>query len=86
MKDGGPAFPHQPNHGSYSLPGGGGGGYSMPGAAGMSLRDYFAAAALTGLCAKERHLQDDIEPEKAFAQTAYTLADAMLAEREKEGK
>lgn len=50
---------------------------------GMTLRDYFAAAALTGLSSatnKDGTWQADI-PETA--ETAYFLADAMLAEREK---
>jgi len=52
---------------------------------GMSLRDYFAAKALTGICLNE--FQRDFSQE-SYAQTAarvaYTLADAMLAQREKE--
>lgn len=41
---------------------------------GMTLRDYFAAAALTGLLSDYR--TEDVPFE------AYKLADAMLAERE----
>lgn len=44
---------------------------------GMSLRDYFAAAALTGICIKDSWLPE------ATAEAAYRRADAMLAEREK---
>ena len=45
---------------------------------GMTLRDYFAAAALTGIIAKG---EDEMYP--GFrASEAYALADAMLKERE----
>jgi hypothetical protein len=71
--DGGPAFPASggkegtPNH--YPL-----------GTTGMSLRDYFAAAALAGIA--EGGIEQDYEPSH-IAVIAYRLADAMLAEREK---
>ena len=67
--DGGPAFP--------------GGGYIGHG---MSLRDYFAAKAMQGLIASRnesgpfrstRWLFDD-------AKYCYDIADALLAEREKD--
>ena len=45
---------------------------------GMSLRDYFAAKAMQGFASKE----NEIWPER-FANNAYRVADAMLAEREK---
>jgi hypothetical protein len=44
----------------------------------MTLRDYFAAAALTGLLANRLGRYSDM------AEDAYKYADAMLAEREKE--
>lgn len=50
---------------------------------GMSLRDYFAAAALQGILAM--HADPEVSPpsdEKA-ARLAYAQADAMLREREK---
>lgn len=51
---------------------------------GMSLRDYFAGQALTGLCS----LQDGTGlwqyDAKGAAESAYEVADAMLAERDKE--
>lgn len=58
---------------------------------GMTLRDYFAAAALTGLLSYVS--RDDWEDgkfnkqvaEKQYVGTAYELADAMLAERAKGG-
>lgn len=43
----------------------------------MSLRDYFAGQAVTGLLADT----EINEPPEAFASAAYTMADAMLAER-----
>lgn len=44
---------------------------------GMSLRDWFAGQALAGFATTSGHF----DPKK-FAQTAYLLADAMLAARE----
>lgn len=48
---------------------------------GMSLRDYFAAKAMQGMCSGEiwPYVQDLPE----IASRAYLLADAMLAQREK---
>jgi hypothetical protein len=48
----------------------------------MSLRDYFAAAALTGIAAG--HLAMRNESNEALAAFAFGAADAMLAAR-KEG-
>jgi hypothetical protein len=63
---GGPAFPIVPPSESVFF-------------SGMSLRDYFAAAAMTGLLARDTVVQ------KA-ASLAYAYADEMLAARErKEG-
>jgi hypothetical protein len=42
---------------------------------GMTLRDYFAAMAMQGVCARVNW-----EP-KATAETAYKMADAMLEAR-----
>jgi len=50
---------------------------------GMSLRDYFAGQALAGLCANTNS-NPDSKNALAFAKDAFALADAMLAEREKE--
>jgi hypothetical protein len=51
----------------------------------MTLRDYFAAAALTGLLAKGEPEFEATEgyrtPGKYIQDTAYRLADAMLAAR-----
>ena len=52
---------------------------------GMTLRDYFAGQALTGLCANDG-IEFDEEAEKLhpiYAKHAYKMADAMLAERSK---
>ena len=51
---------------------------SNDGQPGMTLRDYFAAKALQGICAAPEHL-DRIGSFKNAAETAYELADAMLA-------
>ena len=71
--DGGPAFPCAPTDG-------------VLGSFGMSLRDYFAAAALPLLGSlltvpgmKPR--TDGPLDEPAIAEQAYAFADAMLAER-----
>jgi hypothetical protein len=76
MKDGGPAFPviEERCYGEEN---------EFRGVShveeGMSLRDYFAGQALTGLCSSKSW--DDGE-EKVVALWAYDLADAMLAARE----
>lgn len=68
--NGGPAFPlaastGDPRDGVYATDG-------------MNLRDYFAAAALTGLM---RHPDSVGEKEETVAAWAYAAADAMIAER-----
>jgi len=68
INDGGPAFPTlfiEPNYGS---------GY-----AGMTMRDYFAAAALQGLMAK---MEPENQLEHHIAKWSYEAADAMLKARE----
>jgi hypothetical protein len=62
--DGGPAFPGE--H------------WNQTWGPGMSLRDYFAAAALTGQIADGTAKGPEIE-----SRWAYQYADAMLAERAK---
>ena len=67
INDGGPAFPLQSIGPDFA-----------PGYAGMTLRDYFAAKAMQGFCAREVSIEcsaDDI------ADDAYAIADAMLAAR-----
>lgn len=71
------AFPHLATH---DLDG------NTHGAPGMSLRDYFAAAALTGLCANSFSDGQNMPLSKAnedqMATLAYRQADAMLKARE----
>jgi len=67
IKDGGPAFPQHIDGVHYAE-------------AGMSLRDYFAAKAMNGICAASPGSE---WTDARIAQGAYELADAMLAEREK---
>ena len=65
---GGPAFPHEDSMSSAFRPG-------------MTLRDYFAAKAMLGLL--ELTPQDKQQwTNKMIAETAYGMADAMLAARE----
>ena len=67
FEDGGPAFPVTTEHGSV---------FPLPG---ISVRDYFAAAALQGRLARAGHSGrwGDI------AEYSYEAADAMLARRAK---
>ena len=53
---------------------------------GMSLRDYFAGQVLAGLSGNlpSDFIMRDIDPRKDTAKKSYQLADAMLAERDKE--
>lgn len=52
---------------------------------GMTLRDYFAAKALQGLCANKDVTAPTYTGSQHtwIAETAYSLADAMIAERDK---
>jgi hypothetical protein len=54
-----------------------------PGTEAVSLRDFFAAAALTGLCAGPHHLAHLSNPERreGEAKMAFAIADAMLLAR-----
>lgn len=72
---GGPAFPVLP---PLDPRGGSASGYPYP-ADGMTLRDYFAAAALQGMLADA----NTDGTKELFATRAYAMADAMLAERAK---
>jgi hypothetical protein len=56
--------------------------YDMEGRDGMSLRDYFAAAALTGILANQQQLQNMDAFNETPAARAYEIADDMLAARE----
>ena len=68
INDGGPAFPSVGE--GFGNP-----NYSTPG---MTLRDYFAAAALQGLLAAF----NDCPDAGPFASMSYAMADAMLRARE----
>ena len=69
--NGGPAFPQAPDgHPDNKKPG-------------MSLRDYFAAAALQGLASACDESGTWQAADPSTAKAAYELADAMLAERDK---
>lgn len=70
INDGGPAFPGDILESAAGAP------YVVGRSMGMSLRDYFAAAALTGMCA------DGHRTMKTVADDAYRFADAMLKARE----
>lgn len=74
--DGGPAFPHSLDWGwSEKLK-----RYEAVGFSGMTMRDYFAAAALQGMLAQRT---SDYTPEIQYLSWyAYRTADAMLKARE----
>jgi hypothetical protein len=74
INDGGPAFPVHPNMDNAELQG-------------MSLRDWFAGQALAGICSLSDEMGNAQWTWQAAATSAYSMADAMLATRErKEGK
>ena len=76
--DGGPAYPV--SFGPDGTP-----GY----ADGMSLRDYFAGQALAGMVSNLDGPRVKRDPEgllRSLPPTCYALADAMLAERDREGQ
>ena len=64
INDGGPAYPVSPEI------------YNGTGLCGMTLRDYFAAAALQGNLIEQTASNDEV------AKYAYSLADAMLKAKE----
>jgi hypothetical protein len=79
-KTGGPAFPRP-----LSLNVNGIAAWDQEG---MSLRDYFAAAALQGIIAANDRTAKFDNPKEiltCYSKTAYAFADAMLAERENFG-
>ena len=69
MNDGGPAFPRHYGTASNADR------VEQLWHSGMSLRDYFAAAALTGFCSRADFLA------QLAVDDAYAVADAMLIER-----
>ena len=82
--DGGPAYPSQ----SFGLRQDSEQPYLEPYTfdSGMSLRDYFAGLALTGLIAMPWHPEmgwaPGIDTNEKLAKRAYQIADAMIAARE----
>jgi hypothetical protein len=83
--DGGPAFPCEVSFYEGAMQGRQTGNTSGI-HTGLTLRDYFAAAAITGLCSAQTQ---DGEwrhggPE-GTSREAYLIADAMLAARESQG-
>ena len=76
--NGGPAFPEI----SYkeSL---GGGSHIMTVYGGMTLRDWFAAKAMQGMLVRPDYVDT---PACVISADAYDVADAMLAEREKDNE
>ena len=81
--DGGPAFPYQQDHILYHDDDRTKPAQTIRGvwSGGMTLRDYFAAQALSQTM-KFAFDVGDKTPKRA-AQAAYEVADALLAEREK---
>lgn len=79
MKDGGPAFPR-----SYSQHDDSGTMLkSYDEQDGMSLRDWFAGMALSGLMSDPGLRPTDVSEYTHMAMRLYQVADAMLAERNK---
>lgn len=74
-RDGGPAFPTNVQ----------GANHLSAEDKGMSLRDYFAGQALSGLLSGYMPYQQSPtgNDNQSYIETAYVLADAMLAERAK---
>jgi hypothetical protein len=79
MNDGGPAFPTPEILDERR------GEVLQYGGPGMSLRDYFAAAALTGMLAHSTRYRprpgDPVNWHEAISKEAYELADATLEAR-----
>jgi hypothetical protein len=75
IKDGGPAFPREDYQTS-----------NAPGQSGMTLRDYFAAKAVAGLCANQQwmetaHERSGMDMDFCVAAAAWEVADAVLVAR-----
>ena len=90
MKDGGPAFPELVGGEQWDTRDGDR-KMSFESAGGMTLRDYFAAHALASMGGMEFiNGADEVAANNGttrgavLAQLAYEIADAMLAERDKE--
>jgi hypothetical protein len=57
-------------------------GHTVHLSTGMSLRDYFAAAAMQGDMAAQGYFDNTGETAKHYAERAYEIADAMIKQRE----
>ena len=81
-KDGGPAFPNKQSV-DYDIRCKCGAMVKFDSVThpGLSLRDYFAAAALTGFIANNRATEEWMN--KFVVASAYHIADSMLAQRDK---
>ena len=78
MNDGGPAFPVECSFDKGAIYGGLQTGNSSGWVTGVSIRDYFAAQAMTGLL----HIgADPMATPRVMAEWSYKFADAMLAAR-----
>lgn len=83
-KDGGSAFPRVEAWQANGFGSAANTGYDVTKAvAGMSLRDYFAAKAMAGMTGGGWRPESD-EARATLARDAYKVADAMLAQRERE--
>jgi hypothetical protein len=76
INDGGPAFPH------VSRPVGHGFSEQIT-TGGMSLRDWFAGQALTGMISSAPIVDRTAVDKPGWARVAFAFADAMLKAREK---
>ncbi len=79
-KDGGPAFPSSPVIGPNGV-------LLRPadiGCEGLSLRDWFAGQALSGIT--KDYIDNNVDEAKVCSEQAYRIADAMLAARSKENQ
>ncbi len=72
--DGGCAFPLAEQSGPYNM--------LVASSYGLSIRDYFAAAALTGLVSSNvRDCQNGTQHPDRYAEDAYAIADSMIEAR-----
>ena len=53
--------------------------------AGLSVRDYFAGLALAGMCSASAEPAHGLAMQRKMAETAFQLADAMVARRDVSG-
>lgn len=78
INDGGPAFPATCSHEGIPLVV----SYSKEQVSGMSLRDWFAGQALTGILAHSTTCNEQAwKSDTCAAEWSYSLADALIAAR-----